>query len=548
LQFRLSRKALSIGTAIIQDMGDIDRHMNEIFQLKNAESVGYYPPAPSDTPFPPAPTENPTPNEDTSDMSVYVPQDDFEAEGGCCCGGGGRVMVEYEAEVVDMPCPACDSASFFEAEGELSQGYDDRLDESLGRTNGRKSHKRQSYRGRRDESKGMEKTLGRRAYSRVGTMDRRRAESGYVGDMTLDDYEGIDSVLVDRSSYQPSQDYGAEAVGVMEGVSLEGYEGVDSVMQEAPLGHGAPQWFGADGQVFEARGRGMPKGAKRGTAKSRKKRKKATKKYRGRKTSKPAYQNPCDRPDRNCPRDVDLWYDSLELAKDTYRVNQSPQVSGYAVRKYDEAWSKKHKEYNRRRREKLPMEGWSTYKKAVGWSKPKYQPTGGLVGYYDDTGKMQKKREQEAKAKGRKAPKDRSEPVDFSKRPHRGKGSDSDTYCGRRYEKVIMRDKDGNIIKWDNTNKHHKKGSTRYRYRVGTKEMSETEFRKNFPRCLPKSRANELTRSGQERATKQKRRVLDRKKYKGGAPIDVPVGSAIGSQGKRKYKDRPARRRTKRKD
>ncbi len=51
------------------------------------------------------------------------------------------------------------------------QGYDDRLDESLGARHGKKS---QSYKARRDESKGMEKSMGRRAYAAVGTMDKNR--------------------------------------------------------------------------------------------------------------------------------------------------------------------------------------------------------------------------------------------------------------------------------------------------------------------------------------------------------------------------------------
>jgi len=53
--------------------------------------------------------------------------------------------------------------------GGKSQGYDDRLDESLGARNGKKS---QSFKARRDESKGMEKAMGKRAYSSVSTMDK----------------------------------------------------------------------------------------------------------------------------------------------------------------------------------------------------------------------------------------------------------------------------------------------------------------------------------------------------------------------------------------
>jgi hypothetical protein len=53
---------------------------------------------------------------------------------------------------------------------EHEQGYDDRLDESLGMSN-RESGMSQSRKSRRDESKGMERALGNRPYSRVGTMD-----------------------------------------------------------------------------------------------------------------------------------------------------------------------------------------------------------------------------------------------------------------------------------------------------------------------------------------------------------------------------------------
>ena len=51
------------------------------------------------------------------------------------------------------------------------QGYNDRLAESLGASNGKKS---QSFKARRDESKGMEKAMGRRAYASVKTMDKGR--------------------------------------------------------------------------------------------------------------------------------------------------------------------------------------------------------------------------------------------------------------------------------------------------------------------------------------------------------------------------------------
>lgn len=52
------------------------------------------------------------------------------------------------------------------------QGYNSRLDESLGARRGAEKKFKQSLKDRRDESKGMEKARGRRAYSSVHTMDR----------------------------------------------------------------------------------------------------------------------------------------------------------------------------------------------------------------------------------------------------------------------------------------------------------------------------------------------------------------------------------------
>ena len=58
------------------------------------------------------------------------------------------------------------------ADGGTTQGYNDKLDEDLGSRLGRESRYSQSLKDRRDESKAGNKTLGRRAYSSVGTMDK----------------------------------------------------------------------------------------------------------------------------------------------------------------------------------------------------------------------------------------------------------------------------------------------------------------------------------------------------------------------------------------
>ena len=60
----------------------------------------------------------------------------------------------------------------FLAKGGKTQGYNDELNEDLGTRLGRESGYSQSLKDRRDESKAGNKTLGRRAYSSVETMDK----------------------------------------------------------------------------------------------------------------------------------------------------------------------------------------------------------------------------------------------------------------------------------------------------------------------------------------------------------------------------------------
>ena len=55
-----------------------------------------------------------------------------------------------------------------------TQGYNARMDESLGMRRGASRTKKQSMKSRRDESKGMSKSMGRRAYASVRSMDKGR--------------------------------------------------------------------------------------------------------------------------------------------------------------------------------------------------------------------------------------------------------------------------------------------------------------------------------------------------------------------------------------
>jgi len=67
------------------------------------------------------------------------------------------------------------------AKGGKTQGYDSRLDESLGNRTGAEVDFEQKKKDRRDESKAMEKSMGKRAYSSVRTMDRNNDPNDLYG-------------------------------------------------------------------------------------------------------------------------------------------------------------------------------------------------------------------------------------------------------------------------------------------------------------------------------------------------------------------------------
>mgnify|MGYP001191957269 CR=1 FL=1 len=88
------------------------------------------------------------------------------------------------------------------ARGGKTQGYDDKLDESLGSRKGAGRTKEQSRKDRRDESAAMEKSMGRRKYASVGTMDKGSREMEKGGRITapqpvLDGKEFI-ALVVDK--------------------------------------------------------------------------------------------------------------------------------------------------------------------------------------------------------------------------------------------------------------------------------------------------------------------------------------------------------------
>ena len=132
------------------------------------------------------------------------------------------------------------------SEHHKGQGYDDEMDESLGMRH--RGRHQQSFKDRRDEASAMDKRHGGRKYHDVGTMDRFNAGSivdwrdskgrfsggssahdskgrflttqqaetaGYLedGSLSMEGYTPLESVEVDRTSYQPTQNYGAEFAG-----------------------------------------------------------------------------------------------------------------------------------------------------------------------------------------------------------------------------------------------------------------------------------------------------------------------------------------------
>ncbi len=68
----------------------------------------------------------------------------------------------------------------------MKQGYNSRLDESLGARNGKKT---QNLKDRRDESKGAKKGAGKRAYSSVSTMDKPKKQRVVQRASTMDGSE-----------------------------------------------------------------------------------------------------------------------------------------------------------------------------------------------------------------------------------------------------------------------------------------------------------------------------------------------------------------------
>jgi len=134
--------------------------------------------------------------------------------------------------IIGQAIPETDFTPF----GASAEGYDDKLDESLGMSH-KESKMKQSYKDRRDESKGMKKARGKRAYSRVGTMDMNadyfeNAVGGFYptgdgrafGSMTLDNtYAPLAAAEGDiKSGFKTGM---GATLGVIGGLAFAGWVG-----------------------------------------------------------------------------------------------------------------------------------------------------------------------------------------------------------------------------------------------------------------------------------------------------------------------------------
>ena len=193
---------------------------------------------------------------------------------------------------------------------------------------------------------------------------------------------------------------------------------------------------------------------------ARKKSKTPSARQRGRAATQGTENDPCAKSDRACPKDKGLWQRSKQRASKEYRVWPSPHASAYAVQLYNEAGGKWH----------------GATKTAHPKAKAKNLGQNSLGNYYG--GKYERGG-------------DKGTAVDFSTRKSRksSKGSALSPKCGRAY----------------------------------TKDMTPEEFRKSYPRCLPKSGAKDLTSRGQRKETLKKRARLNKRKFRGGKGVSVPV-------------------------
>lgn len=131
------------------------------------------------------------------------------------------------------------------AEADLfgSQGYNDRMDESMGMRNGRESTMEQSMKDRRDEASAMDRghSSMHRKYDDVMNMDAE-AKNRWVKGKNGKTY-------VMRKKTGRMVTHNAESPGGAY-PTLEDFNGLESVVVEPPMGHGVAQWYAEGSEGF----------------------------------------------------------------------------------------------------------------------------------------------------------------------------------------------------------------------------------------------------------------------------------------------------------
>ena len=120
-----------------------------------------------------------------------------------------------------------------------TQGYNSRLDESLGERN--RGKKKQSLASRRRESEGTEESMGRRKYSAVRTMDKggRKSSAKRVVNLGAGGPVGRSTGSADNSSNTPQHKLLAMGKSVPQGKSPVRMRGGGSISKKMKRG-GAP--------------------------------------------------------------------------------------------------------------------------------------------------------------------------------------------------------------------------------------------------------------------------------------------------------------------
>ena len=117
-----------------------------------------------------------------------------------------------------------------------AQGYNDKMDESMGMRDGTEGSMEQSMKDRRDEASAMDKdrSMMHRKYDDVMSMDAESKNKWVKGK------DGKTYVLRKKTGRMVT--HNAESPGGAY-PTLEDFNGMESVVVEPPMGHGVAQWY-----------------------------------------------------------------------------------------------------------------------------------------------------------------------------------------------------------------------------------------------------------------------------------------------------------------